>query len=191
MKESLLYKILRPIIALWFYQYKPKIINNDVIPKKEKAILVGNHTNKKDCFLLGASIKRPIIFLAKDELVSGRFGYFFKKLNLIPVNRRKNDNTVIPSSVKALKSNNLIAIFPESTINKTDDIIMPFKTGAVRISIKSKAPIIPFAIKGNYTLWKKDVKIIFGKPYYPKTTNIKKETKVLETKVLDLLRGEL
>ncbi|HHX33455.1 MAG TPA: 1-acyl-sn-glycerol-3-phosphate acyltransferase [Mollicutes bacterium] len=191
MKESLLYKLIRPLLIIWFYPtYRPMIINNKVIPKKAGAILAGNHTSKKDCFILGSSTRRPIRFLAKDELTSGRFGFLFKKVGLIPVNRREKDNTVIPASVEALNNDAIIAIFPESTINKTKDIIMPFKTGAVRIAIESGKPIIPFAISGNYTKWKKNVKITFGKPYFPKSKNIEKENKILENKVIALLENK-
>jgi 1-acyl-sn-glycerol-3-phosphate acyltransferase len=80
---------------------------------------------------------------------------------------------------------------PEGTINRTNDIIMPFKTGVVRMAIGSKKPIIPFAIigvhKNNYASVEKKPLIIFGEAYHPKTDNIEKETKVLEDKVIELM----
>ena len=37
MKESLLYKLIRPLLIIWFYPtYRPMIINNKVIPKRQE-----------------------------------------------------------------------------------------------------------------------------------------------------------
>ncbi|MDD4408089.1 MAG: lysophospholipid acyltransferase family protein [Bacilli bacterium] len=189
MKDPIVYKIVRPLLALWFFPtYRPQIINNNIIPKKEKAVLAGNHVSKKDGFILGASTKRCIRFIAKDELTNGPARFFFKRLGLIPVNRRIHDGSVVPAAVEVLNKDLLIGVFPESTINKTSDIIMPFKTGAIRMAIISKSPIIPFAIPGEYTIFKKNVKIVFGELYYPKTNNIEKEIKILENKVIDLIK---
>ena len=79
-----------------------------------------------------------------------------------------------------------MGIFPEGTINRTKDIIMPFKKGAVVMAIKTNSPIVPFAINGKYK--KNELKIIFGKPYYPKTEDAEKEIEILEDKVIDLIK---
>lgn len=34
---------------------------------------------------------------------------------------------------------------------------------------KTYAPIIPYAITGEYKIFSNDLKIIFGKPFYPKS----------------------
>ena len=46
MKKTLLYKITRPIIKIFFnILYHPTYIGIDHIPKKGPIILEGNHTN--------------------------------------------------------------------------------------------------------------------------------------------------
>lgn len=189
MKRPFLYIIIRPILALWFLVfYKPTIVNKEVIPKKGKVILAGTHTNGLDFISVGMGTKRVVRFLAKDELANGPFGFLFKACGIIPVNRRIKDKTVVPSAIKALEEGNVVGIFPEGTINKTNDLIMPFKKGTVKIAIESNSPIVPFAITGKYTLFKKSVKITFGDLYYPKTKDIEKENKILEAKVIDLIK---
>ena len=84
--------------------------------------------------------------------------------------------------------NKVIGIFPESTINKTNDIIMPFKYGAVKMAKESNCYIVPFAITNKYKLLKKSVTISFGKPY-KLTKNIEEENKKLENKVIELMRS--
>ncbi len=189
MKNSILYKFIRPLLAVWFLlTYRPEIINKKVIPKRGRVILAGNHTNNLDVFMLGASTRRPVRFIAKNELMKGIAKPFFKGMGIVPVNRKIKDTTVVPTAVKLLENDSIVGIFPEGTINRTKDIIIPFKTGAIRMAIEAKSPIIPFAIIGKYTKFKKGVKIIFGEVYYPQTDNIEKEIKFLENKVIKLMK---
>lgn len=183
----LLYKILRPILYVLFkIVYKPEVFNKENIPKEGRCLLVGNHTNNLDFLSLGSATKRTIRYVAKDELMKGIKKPFFKAIGIIPVNRRIHDKSVIPSCIKYLNKEELIAIFPEGTINRTKDIIMPFKKGAAAISIRSNSKIVPFAINGKYKKGK--LRIIFGEAYYPQTDDIEKETQVLEEKVIELIK---
>lgn len=160
MKESLLYKIIRPIIkTLFIFLFTPKIIGNEKIPKESKIVLAGNHTNILDCLLLISSTKRNIHFLAKQELFKGPFSPIFKNLGLIPVNRKtKSPNSLILAN-KYLNSNKIICIFPEGTIGKNG--LLPFKYGAVKMANDSNSPIIPFVITGKYKLFSRTLKIEF------------------------------
>jgi len=54
-----------------------------------------------------------------------------------------------------------IYAFPEGTINRTTDVIMPFKFGSVKACSKTQAPLVPFIITGNYRLFRKGIKIEF------------------------------
>lgn len=183
---KIMYKIIRPILYIFIkIKYNPLVINKENIPNDGRCILAGNHTNNYDFMLLGMSTKRCIRYVAKDELFKGIKKYFFKSLGLIPVNRRIHDKTVIPTCVNLLNEDNIVGIFPEGTINKTKNIIMPFKKGAVVMSNRGVSPIIPFAINGKYE--KNKLKIIYGKPYYP-SNDIEKEIIILENKVKELLK---
>ena len=54
MKETIMYKIVRPFLYLYMkFKYNPVIINKEEIPKEGSIILAGNHTNNLDCLLLG------------------------------------------------------------------------------------------------------------------------------------------
>ncbi len=186
MSKQYLYRIVRPLLYAWIkVKYNPTIIGKENIPKKGRCILAGNHTNNADGITLGATTFRTVRYVAKMELTSGIKGPFFKQLGLIPVNRKIHDKSVIPACLKCLEDEDLIGIFPEGTINRTDDVILPFKKGVIVMAIRSNSKIIPFAINGNYK--KSKLKIIVGKPYFPKTDDVEKEIKVLEKKVISLL----
>lgn len=188
MKEPILYKILIPLNKIFISIYKPRYINIENIPKNEAVILAGNHTSKLDPLLLMSSTNRCIHFLAKIELFKGIKKIFFQNLGIIPVDRKRKNPEAINQANKYLLDNKIIGIFPESTINKTNDIIMPFKYGAVKMAKETNCYIVPFSITGKYKKFKKSVIISFGKPYKI-TKDIEIENKILEEKVIELIRS--
>lgn len=189
MKESTLYKIIRPLVKGFTCLYfNPKFINCDNIPKNGKVILAGTHSNNFDCIMLMSSTKRSIHFLAKDELWKGMKGILFSNLGLIPVNRRQKDKSVIPAASKYLNSDKLIGIFPEGTFEKEKGVLLPFKIGTVKLAHDTKSQVVPFVIKGNYKFRSKDLRIIFGKPYYIKTDDLEKENQKLMKIITKLLK---
>ena len=163
-KESMLYKIVRPILKFLFLNlYRPKIIGSENIPKEGRIILAGNHTNNFDCVLLMSSTKRCIHFLAKVELFKGFKKVIFSNLGLIPVDRSKKNPDALKTAKMYLENDMVIGIFPEGTFSKTDELL-PFKIGAVKMAYDTDTTIVPFAITGKYKLFSKDLKITFGKP---------------------------
>lgn len=187
MKDPFLYKILIPLNKLFMYIYRPTYVGKENIPKYGPIILAGNHTSKLDPLLLMSSTNRCIHFLAKIELFKGIKKIFFKNLGIIPVDRKRKNPEAIDISNKYLLNNKLIGIFPESTINKTKDIIMPFKYGTVKMAKETDSMIVPFSITKKYRLFKKSVIICFDKPYKV-TGDIQKDNKILEEKVIKLIR---
>ena len=127
------YRLVRPIVKLFFYiVYRPEVVGKDSVPKKGRIVLACNHTDYFDCVAIVATNKRTVHFLAKDELLKGFFGPAFKAMGIIPVNRRIHDKGALESAIQVLNQNKVIGIFPEGTINKTKDIVMPFKIYSIR-----------------------------------------------------------
>lgn len=186
MKDPMFYKIVRPVLALFIKLYKPTIINKEYIPKSGKIILAGNHTSYLDPLLVGYTTKRCVHYFAKDSLYKGIKKPIFKGLGIIPVNRSIKDKNSMSMGIDALNNNLLIGIFPEGTINRTNDIVMPFKYGAVKMSSVTGAYIIPFSITGKYKFLRKSVKIEFSKPYIVKNDLESENNKLMKT-VSDLI----
>ena len=65
------------------------------------------------------------------------------------------------SAKDVLKTGEVIGIFPEGTINRTDDIVMPFKIGAVKMSSDTDSLLVPFVITGKYRVFGKSICIEF------------------------------
>jgi len=187
MKDPLFYKIVRPLLKVFIDLYKPEVINSEYIPKEGRIILAGNHTSNLDCILVAYGTKRCVHYLAKDSLYKGIKKYLFKGFGIIPVNRKIKDKNSMKLAINALNNDLVIGIFPEGTINKTDDVIMPFKYGAVKMASVTNSMIIPFSITNKFKFLRKSVKIVYGKPYKLKSDDLKKENKILMDKVSKMI----
>ena len=64
---------------------------------------------------------------------------------------------------------------------RTNDIIMPFKIGAVKMAHETDTQIVPFTITGKYKAFKKDITIEFYKPIKLKSNDLTKENERLMT----------
>ena len=169
MKDPKFYRFFaRPIITFLIkLVFRPKYLGLENIPKSGKIVLAGNHTNNIDCWLLISCTKRCIHFLAKESLNKGLKGYMFRGMGIIPVNRKIHDKGALNNAINGLNEGKCIGIFPEGTINRTDDIIMPFKIGAVKMAYDTDSYIIPFTIKGKYKIFNNGLTIEFLKPFKP------------------------
>ena len=186
-EDKFLYKLLRPFASLFIKLFKPVIINNEIIPKDKKIILVGNHTSKLDAFLLMSTTKRHIHFLAKKELFSGVTGIIINRLGLIPVDRQAKDKKdVFKETTNYLNNDKVVLIFPEGTTEKEHyPNLLPFKIGAVKLSYETDTYIIPFKIIGRYKFLKKSVKIVFGNTLKA-TSDLEKSNKILFDTINDM-----
>lgn len=176
---NIIYKIL----------YFPRYYGVDNIPKEGPVILAGNHTHNLDAGFMIAAPKRTVRTVSKIELFSSKFKkWFFKSMGCISVDRSIHDKSTISNVMSCLENKEVIGIFPEGTVNKTENIILPFKYGAVSFAEKTGAYIVPFAITGKYKLFKKNVKINYGKPYkIKKNSNLDHENKKLMKIVKDMV----
>lgn len=165
MKDTLFYKIVRPLIFVLFkVLYRPTIIGLENIPKTSGVVLAGNHTKWLDPVMLVAITKRQVHFLAKEELFHGKTKFIAKGMGCIPVNRKIHDKDALNLGYRTLEKEKVIGIFPEGTINRTKDVIMPFKIGAVKMANKTDSYLVPFTITGKYKIFRKGIRIEFYEP---------------------------
>lgn len=107
------------------------------------------------------------------------------------MNREKVGVETIKTSLKILKDEKILGIFPEGHRVNPEDRIQP-ASGFVVFAIKTKTPIIPVHIKGKYRFRGK-IDIIIGKPAYLEEYYGKKlsdeETRQLSEKIMDTVYG--
>ncbi len=166
MKDVILYRITRPLIKVFMkIFFCPTYIGTELIPTDVNFILAGNHTSYLDPLLLMSSTNKTIHFLAKDSLAKGIKGLLFRSMGIIPVNRKIHDKNALKTAEEELLNKKVIGIFPEGTINRTEEVTIPFKIGAVKMAQDTDTLLVPFTITGKYKLFRKSVVIEFYSPY--------------------------
>lgn len=188
--EPVLYRIIRyPVIWILRGIYRAKIVGKQNIPKNGPVILACTHKNNFDPGLMLAATRRTVLFMTKDKLHKGFFAPFFRSIGTIPVNRSIKDINAKNIAIEILKKGKVLGIFPEGTHNKTKDLIMPFKFGAVSFAKKTEALIVPCAIVGEYKMFRKGLMIIIGTPFSVADMELEEANKLLETKVIELIKS--
>ena len=187
--DYIVYRTLKFIVKPFFMLiHGTKYVGLDNIPKTGPVILAGNHTGNTDALLMLGGPERIVHMMAKKELFKTKFtNAFFKSMACISVDRSIHDENAKSEAIKVLNDGGLIGIFPEGTVNKTNDIIMPFKYGAVSFAKKTNAYIVPFSITGSYSIFKRNIKLTYGKPYKV-TGDLEVENEKLMKKVTNLIQ---
>ncbi len=189
----MIYKILRCAIALFMNLiYRPTIEGKENIPLQGSVILAGNHTDYLDWFLVVSSTKRTVHFLGKHTLFKWPLKSLMRAMHVIPVDRTKakNDQS-LTASERVLKNGEALGIFPEGTINRTSNEILPFKMGAVYLSKKTNSPIVPFVITGKYRCFKRGLKLTFLEPIEVIDEHLQNENESFMAKIKRKLEGKI
>ncbi|MFA5524886.1 MAG: lysophospholipid acyltransferase family protein, partial [Tissierellales bacterium] len=162
-----LYGFVRGILNVIFrIIFRIEVYGKENIPSEGKIVICSNHVSMLDPITVAISVPRRIYFMAKKELFEKKFfGNLINKLGAFPVDRDSSDLSAIRNSLKVLKSEDALGIFPEGTRIKKEDVDIA-KPGIAMISIKGKSPIVPIYIITQYKLFSK-IKVIIGKQIVP------------------------
>lgn len=184
--DAILYRILRPVLTIFFkFLYLPVIEGKEHISKNKGIVLAGNHTSNLDCLLLMSATKKSIHFLAKDELWKFPLGIIFSHMGLISVNRKGKSHNSLEKAYKYLNNNSIVLVFPEGTTEKKRGLL-PFKMGAVKMAAETNSQITPFVITGKYRLFRRSIKIKFLTPI-----SITKDLESENNNLRNIIKNEL
>lgn len=146
-----------------FYNFH--IEGTENIPQDRALVMASNHRSYADPVILTMPMKKPVTYMAKEELFKNRlFGWFIAKLGAFPVKRGGGDMQVIDDSVAILRSGRHLVIFPEGTRSK-DGKVGKGKTGVALIAAKSGADVLPCGIvfEGEKLRFRSKLTLRFGK----------------------------
>lgn len=149
------------------------------IPRDGGAILAMNHVGYLDFALIGTAalpVNRYVRFMAKKEIFENKIaGPLMRGMHHISVDRSSGSASFV-AALRALKSGEIVGIFPEGTISVSFEL-KEFKSGAVRLAMGAGVPVIPAVVWGSQRIWTKKVKrnlkrnkypisVTFGEPLY-------------------------
>ena len=130
--------------------YNIHVEGEENIPETGGFVLCPNHISNYDPLAVATHMKRQVHFMAKAELYKNPL---FKKvmmaLGTIPVDRGKVSLETLKESLRVLKNGEILGIFPEGTRVKNGERKKPME-GFVVFALKTKSPILPVHIEGEY-----------------------------------------
>lgn len=141
-----LHTLARGLARVYFRTYAR---NRELMP--DGAVIISpNHRSNLDVPLLGATSPRRLRYLAKGSLFKGRFwGWFLTTLGGFPLDRDANaDRGALKAALAVLERGEALAVFPEGE-RKAGPTVYPMADGAVWLSVRSGAPILPVGIGGS------------------------------------------
>jgi 1-acyl-sn-glycerol-3-phosphate acyltransferase len=171
------------------------------IPREGGAVLSINHIGYFDFALAGTAAlpaKRYIRFMAKKEIFDNKLaGPLMRGMHHINVDR-DNGSASFVAAMRALRSGEIVGIFPEGTISKSFEV-KEIKSGAVRLAMGAGVPVIPAVIWGSQRIWTKGVKrdlrrkkipifVKFGEPFnFEKGGDVEASEKALRETLIQLV----
>ena len=128
----------------------------DNIPVSGGAVLASNHVSYLDFMFVGLPSykgrKRLVRFMAKQAVFDHRIsGPLMRGMHHIPVDRTAGAKAY-QHAVDALRSGELVGVFPEQTISRSY-IPRPMKSGAARMALEAGVPLIPVVTWGGQRIW--------------------------------------
>lgn len=147
----MLYRVARGALGPLVHRYFSLTCEGtEYLPASGPAIVVCNHLNYLDPFIVGVVFPRPLHFMAKSELFEKRWlAWLLRKVYAFPVRRGQSDRQAIRHALKILADGHVLALFPEGTRSRTGEL-QELQRGAAMLALRSRAPIIPTVILGGH-----------------------------------------
>ncbi|WP_394435915.1 lysophospholipid acyltransferase family protein [Streptomyces sp. SGAir0957] len=171
--------VYRPVIGVAKTFFKALDLKIDCkgsenIPRSGGAVLVSNHISYLDFVFDGLAAlpqKRLVRFMAKESVFRHKVsGPLMRGMKHIPVDRAQGEHAY-QHALKALRSGEIIGVFPEATISESFTL-KSFKTGAVRLAQEAGVPLVPVALWGTQRLWTKGRPRNFKRQHIPITVRV-------------------
>lgn len=145
--------------------YRPKTIGAENIEEGKPALICPNHVHGLDSVVMVLTNKRTIRVLAKESLFKNPILRWLASIfGVYPVKQNNKSMETMKISLKLLKNNELLLIFPEGTRNGMAKGVKA-KDGAIKLAARANVPIVPVGIQGSFKTFAK-VKLNIGKPIH-------------------------
>ena len=163
-------------IVLWAFRVVlficgTKIIvkGEENIPKDTAVMYAGNHLSYFDIVISYVRVPRPTGYISKKEIGNiPLLNIWMKHLHCLFLDRDdiKQGMKTILAAIEKAKNGISIAIYPDGTRSKDDNVIQPFKEGSFKVAQKAGIPIIPMTIVNSADIFERHA------PFIKKTTVI-------------------
>ncbi|MDY7024446.1 MAG: lysophospholipid acyltransferase family protein [Cyanobacteriota bacterium] len=186
------YSVVNPMFRVYF---RGRVHGVENIPKQGKVIVVSNHASDFDPPLLSCCMRRPVAFMAKEELFQVPvLKDAIRLYGAYPVKRGSPDRSAIRAALAALDEGWAVGLFLEGTRTPDARIHDP-KLGAAMIAAKANAPLLPVCLWGTEAIFEKGsaipravpVTVRIGQLLEPPPSTQRSELETVTQKCADLI----
>ncbi|MBD1995727.1 1-acyl-sn-glycerol-3-phosphate acyltransferase [Leptolyngbya sp. FACHB-541] len=140
------WSVVSPMLHGYF---RGRVYNAERVPKQGSLVVVANHASDFDPPILSCSVRRPVSYMAKEELF--KVPVLSRAIQLYgayPVKRGSPDRSAIRAALAQLEAGWAVGIFLQGTRTPDGRIPEP-KLGAAMIAAKAQAPLLPVSLWGT------------------------------------------
>ncbi|HET8598913.1 MAG TPA: lysophospholipid acyltransferase family protein [Segeticoccus sp.] len=134
-----------------------RIRGSEHVPTTGGAVMVINHIGYMDFAYAGLAARpagRLVRFMAKESVFRHPVsGPLMRGMHHIPVDREAGASS-FRQAFTALREGEIVGVFPEATISRSFEL-KDFKSGAVRMALAAKVPLLPTVVWGSQRVWTK------------------------------------
>ena len=140
------WSVISPLLHTYF---RGKIYGAENVPQSGAVIIVSNHASYFDPPIVSSCVRRPVAYMAKEELFKVPvLAQAIKLYGAYPVSRGTADRNAIRAALEYLENGWAVGVFLEGT-RTLDGRISDPKRGAALLAAKAKAPFLPVCLWGS------------------------------------------
>jgi len=115
--NPLVYWLVRAVFQPFFHLYfRLSRIGREHVPESGPVIFAANHRSFLDPFVIATIARRPMYYVAKEELFQRPLtAWFLNALGAFPVRRGQGDGDMLETAKTILARGDAVLIFPEGT----------------------------------------------------------------------------
>lgn len=150
------WSIVSPMLHTYF---RGRIEGSEQVPPTGALIVVANHASDFDPPIVSSCVRRPVAYMAKQELFQVPvLGTAIRLYGAYPVKRGSADRSAIRAALAQLQAGWAVGVFLEGTRTVDARIHHP-KLGAAMLAAKVQAPLLPVSLWGTQAIVPKGTKL--------------------------------
>jgi 1-acyl-sn-glycerol-3-phosphate acyltransferase (EC 2.3.1.51) len=146
------WSVVNPMLRVYF---RGHIYGAEKVPQIGPLLVVSNHASDFDPPILSCCMRRPVAYMAKEELF--RIPVLKQAITLYgayPVKRGSADRSAIRAALASLDQGWAAGVFITGTRTPDGRVTDP-KLGAAMIAAKAQVPLLPVSLWGTHAIFRK------------------------------------